>query len=754
MFQIKHFLIFAIAATFAQLFLVACAEPNPPGTPLKADSCEVRACGTSNECPVGDYCNDGCCIPFQLGGCETPECLNIATQCLTHAQGCECNILNEASTFSSGEPPTIHFNEGQRKTLQAEIALVNGDVLATTGFQLEVAGGNAASFAIDNVTVQATELQGMTLIQATFGELAACQALLHNHGANQTQNAIRVLAFDQSSGEGIANADITIDIRQNRSAEPAQLNEHTNAEGLAELHLEDDEVAQISIFHEKYDYVSVLNISNASNHFIRIPLRRRQTSAYYGGATGNLNFNSHLENLESTPGSIRLGMVSTSFPLSKLENFSTDIFTGGPILGRDCQSQPSNPGCYDFSLPGVIEQHAAVWGGLVLSLPTTPMKPNFQVLGEPGRRYIWGMGGTWDISATASIFHSLSQRRTSEECPACNVARDATILRSLLPLMGSASMGYRSNVELSAAPLADWLDNISSDSGPDPRFPHLDSGSDLSGLELDSPMTRFTEIRVPSLPKDPLAPDSAAFEGVVVMTGTQTLGSGFVPRGIGVGLDCLSDECFVDGEPIGYDGTIDSVKICPNDANLACSGRTNYQVAAGHVALFHRDPTQELASQPQKTILMALPMDTSNVVNFRVRAVVIDGILDDDATIDLGNRKFTEAPTILHVPGERRYSIVPTQSTDVHHVTLRNTTDQQNPRWHIYGLNAQQDFVAPNTPNGFIDPFENNEDLHITHATVKLREGVSYADLLEGDEYAIHQLLDSARAFSSIAVPQ
>ena len=97
----------------------------------------------------------------------------------------------------------------------------------------------------------------------------------------------------------------------------------------------------------------------------------------------------------------------------------------------------------------------------------------------------------------------------------------------------------------------------------------------------------------------------------------------FLPRGIGVGLDCLSSECFVDGEPIGYDGTIDSVQICPDDSNLACSGRTNYQVAAGHVALFHRDPTQELATHPQKTILLALPIDTPNVVNFRVRALEV-----------------------------------------------------------------------------------------------------------------------------------
>jgi hypothetical protein len=266
-------------------------------------------------------------------------------------------------------------------------------------------------------------------------------------------------------------------------------------------------------------------------------------------------------------------------------------------------------------------------------------------------------------------------------------------------------------------------------------------------------MTRFTEVRVPTLPRDPLDPNSAAFEGVLVMTGTQTLGAGFVPRGLGLGLDCLSEECVVEGEPVGYDGIVDGIQICPGDSNLACEGRTNHQVGAGNVPLFHQDPTNELIGLPQKTILMALPIDTLNVVDFRVRAIVLDGTLTD-ASVNLGNEKFTEAPTILNFPEERKYTIMPTQSTDVHHVTLQSQTNPEAPKWHIYGRNVQQDFIAPSVPGTWTDPLNGSDELRVTHASVKLRTGTSYNDLLTSKKHPIHQLLDSARAFSSIAVPR
>lgn len=740
----------ALVVGLTALLISGCdpSIPSPQDAPL-----EERSCTSSRQCTLGDFCDDGQCVPFEAGGCEELHCQDTASRCLANPAGCECHILNEGGDFNTTGAPQLHFSGGQRRGLQAQIALSGGDVLDTIGFILSV--DDPRLFSTEGATVTALHAVGRTRVQATFGELATCEATLVNHGSLPERNEVRLLAYDPATGEAVSDAHVVVHF--SASAQPGAFHprQRTNREGLATVELDEGDVAQISVFHQRYDYVSVLGISNDSP-MIRVPLTRRGAGHTVGAARGDLGFAPHIKRLGPNAGSIRLGIVSTSFPLTDLEHFGPETFLGGPILGRDCETEPSNPECYDLSLPGVIDKHVALWGGLVVSLPTTPLKPFYEVTGHPGRRYLWSVGGLWDVDSAAGVFQSIAQR-TQGDCPDCPTSSDASILRRLSGLMGSASFGYRSNVLLQPAPLNDWVQHLRSDDFLDERFPHLDSGDDLSGLTLSNPISQFTQVPVPALPADPTLSNNDSFAGFVVVTGAQALGAGFVPAGMGLGFDCTEGDCSQSAPRAAYDGVINAEPICTDSTTLACEGLTTSATEAGTVGMFHRPLSGALASSPQKTLLMALPLDHADPYTFRVRALIAEGA-PAEAGATLNEQPFTEPAPTLASRAQRTYEISATASTDVHHVVLRtessNTALTNPPRWHIYSPNQAQIFTAPEAPLDWYDPWDVSEGLQITHATTRLTGALTFDDLLAGQEGSLHRVLESAEAFSSVTEQQ
>ncbi len=740
----------ALVAGLIALLINGCApsSSSPQEAPL-----ETRTCSSSRQCVLGDFCDDGQCVPFEAGGCEELHCQDIASLCLANPAGCECHILNEGGNFNTTGTPQLHFKSGQQRGLQAQIALSGGDVLDTTGFTLSV--NDPRLFSTEEATVSALDAVGRTRVQATFGELATCEATLINHGSAPERNEVRLLAYDPTTGEAVSDAHVVI--RFSASAQPGAFHPHqrTNREGLATLELDDGDLAQVSVFHQGYDYVSVLGISNDSP-MIRVPLPPRGRGRTVGAARGDLGFEPHIKRLDPHSGSIRLGIVSTSFPLTDLEHFGPETFLGGPILGRDCETEPANPECYDLSLPGVIDKHVALWGGLVVSLPTTPLKPFYEVTGQPGRRYLWSLGGFWDVNSAAGVFQAIAQR-TEGACPDCPTSSDASMLRSISKLMGSASFGYRSNVLLQPAPLNDWVQHLRSDDFLDKRFPQLDSGDDLSGLTLSRPMRQFTQVPVPELPADPTLSNNQGFAGFAVLTGAQAPGAGFVPMGMGLGFDCTYGSCNQGAPRAAYDGVVNPEPICTDNATLACENNTNSVTEAGTVGIFHQPFPGALASSPQKTLLMALPLDHADPYTFRVRALIAEGA-PDEIGATFSDQVFTESAPTLASQAQRTYEIIPTAHTDVHHVVLRvestDTSLPSPPRWHIYSPNQALTFSAPNAPRDWYDPWDVSEGLQITHATTRLKDSLTFDDLAAGQQGALHRVLESAEAFSSMTEPQ
>ena len=236
--------------------------PSPLSEPL-----EERSCTSSRQCEVGDFCDDGQCVPFEAGACEDLHCQSMASLCLANPAGCECHILNEGGDFNTTGAPHLHFSGDQQRGLQAQIALTGGDVLGTTGFTLSV--DDARLFSTEGTTLKALDAVGRTRVQATFAELATCEAVLINHGPLPQRDEVRLLAYDPASGQAVPDAHVVVRFSASARSGAFHPNQRTNREGVTTLELDDGDVAQISVFHERYDYVSVLGISNGSPTMLR-----------------------------------------------------------------------------------------------------------------------------------------------------------------------------------------------------------------------------------------------------------------------------------------------------------------------------------------------------------------------------------------------------------------------------------------------------------------------------------------------------
>lgn len=729
--------------------LGACS-PSPGASSRTGTSAESEfSCTVSNECPLGELCLGGACTPLSDPECHLEGCLNLVNQCLTAPLGCECHIQNAGHSLNMEGTPGLHLRSSERQRVRAQIALKGGEVLASSDFEIEVE--NPDLFTVRGDTLIAGPHPGESQLRVNFGHLASCTATAFNHGPPPPSGTTEILIYDPASGQPIPVTTVVVERAGVAGEPPARETHVATAAGTVLIPAGESPATSVTLFNRDYDYLTLMHFSDIATPTMRVPLSRRGTTTTVGAARGELGFEPHLQTLGRDAGSIRLGVVSTSFPLQQLEHFGPGLFLGGSIIGQNCDLTPHGPGCYDLSVPGVLKQHVALWGGLVVSLPTAPLKPHFDVMGSPGRRFVWSFGGTFEAEHGASVFQSLSQRPEGS-CPTCPTPTDASIMRSFQRLIGSASLGYQSNVVLERAPLQAWMHTLENTGPDDPRFPELQNAEGGPSLNLDQPMDRFSELQVPTLPSDPLSPTGSHLPGFLAVTGVQTLGSGFLPLGFGIGFDCTGDCSRLEDK----DGVINPEPVCQNDDRLACEGRTNTSTPRGTLGMFHRSPPENLAGRPQKTFLLALPLNSIGAVDFRVRGVVLDGPLEE-GTLSLKQLPFAEAAPAPAPLLERRYPLTATSRTDVHHVTFNPTepgpTNAPLPRWHVYSPNLTATFEAPPVPASLMDPLLNPATLRRTHATVALAQNGSLSELLASPEGGLHRLLDAAEGFSSVSIP-
>ncbi len=773
------------------------------GEEKKTDKCgDADSCSVPWECPVGFTCDvtTGCCVEF---GCtpdscptgtfcdgDTKACTSISDACLLSAEGCECHVLNPAGEIEAAGTPTITLPAGASYPVQAVLAVKGGSPLPGANFSFTVDNTSLFTVTGSNLVAQATAA-GTATLTAEAGSVATCTASLVHLGQSPAGGNVRFYVFDDATGDPVTGAEVIADYDGSAPVNDDGAVSEVGG-GVYVTTVAPTGPYTVTVFRANYNYLSVVGLPQTTQE-VALPIAPRPAVKRIAGLTGKPDFTDYEKLvLGGKPKTIKFGIVSSSFQLQSLLNFDLDLLIG-PIADPDggCDQVDGNgnhpAGCYSIGIPGLVDP--PIWaplpGGVLLSLAQNPIKSHFDVVGAPGRRYAWSLGGEIEITEIAPLirlltgFFDCSCDATPDVCDTgctcdsdCGLTLDfGALFNSLTPLFSAFASGVKGNLPLTDVAFADWESYISPpyaeriDAAG--NFPRLDTPG-YGKLPIREPLRVFTDFNVGALPPDPVfaGGDGRAMEGALILTGVDTTGYGFVPLGLAAGLDCTTNRC-LDRAGAGaadYDGQINGGLVCLYDPqpelNGCPPGVPTSALPTGHMGLFHAKAHTGLQGQPWVTILVALPITSLAEEGADIRAVA--KILRSEPTTGASAALAGAYPTFPARAAQqtaRQYQVSASTDGDVHWVTVATGEDDVTgltTRWNIYYPATGGTFVAPVPAGGLADPFDpatngvdetNQDKINATHIAFSA-DGATLADLAANNGSVLGTLLDQVDGFT------
>lgn len=754
----------------------------------KNDCGAADACSSPAQCPLGFTCGaSGCCEEFGCtpGSCGSGQfcdddfqCKSVADKCAFET--CECHILNGAGEIEAAGTPRLAVGAGGALELRAVLAVQKGQPLPGAEFTFAAAtapAGNDTAFAGlftlagKTVTAKTGVAAGSAVVKASVAGVS-CTADVYNLGA-AVGSDVRAYVFDDVTGVPVAGASVLFDFGNDGTIDGTVT---TDAAGLGSVGIGASGTYTVSVFKSGYNYLSVVGVTTSVAD-LALPLAARPSPPETGGFTGKFDYTTYERNVLGASKTYRFGLVASSFPLKSILNFDVDLLLGSS-LDVDCEAIPRPAGCYVIDIPPLVDnQVAALPGGLVFSLKNREVKPFFDSTGLPGRRYAWSLGGQLELSDIQPLINIITPMLNPPEC-ACDVtggACDASctcdtdcggnqvnfgdVFNALVPLFANFASGVQGNLPMKkvgqsawdnyiAAPYSDRVDSAG-------NFPRLDDGTGGYGkLVLREPLRRFSDITMPGLPNDPKQ-SGVAMEGVLLITGVNTTGFGYVPLGIAAGLDCTQGDCLDRvGNAANFDGKVNGGTMC-FDVD-SCPTGVPETIGTGHVGLFRAAAHSGLEGQEWVTVSIAAPLSQlTGDDGMRVTAFVARGEPTVGA-LNWSSKTYPSFPTMPATVTGRSYTVAGSPDADVHWVTVATADDSNgvSTRWNIYFANPSTTatFVAPTLPGGFTsDPFVTGAgaELDATHIGFQLPASVTLDTLVANRGRTLADLVGEVEGFTA-----
>lgn len=688
---------------------------------------DSQSCAVSSDCRLGYVCEKdaagaGCCRPYT--GCtadscgagqvclEDSTCHSVASACSTAA--CQCAIVGDAGELEVAGQPRLVFAGGASRAMSAVLSITNGRVLPGASFTWSIEGG-AGSFSVDAsgvVTATTTATTSEPALTADAGNGVTCRATLVNLGAAPAGALVRVYVFDDVTGAPVEGARVVVGLTGTAADDGAA--PPTDARGVTTTASGLSGPYDVTVFKEGYDYVTVAGLA-ASTNDLAIPVSARPVDATaqpVGGFSGVADWTTY----EALSGKrqIRGLLAGASVPLRSLLTLDLTTLVGQPPPTACAPTDGPAQGCYPLTFPGqAASQTIGLPGGMTLSLLGSAVKSSFDVTAAPGRRHAWGFAADLALTDVGPLLTTLTGG--SAATTPMDLGQVLTTLTPLLPQFASA---VHSDLPLKAVPFSLWSSYVAVTYGsrsPDltARFPQLDATSSYGGLVARELFSRFTDFAAPALPPDPMNPGQT-LEGLVVLTGVDAAGHGFVPLGFGVGLDCTTSHCLDRaGYPGDFDGHVNGATVC---TGTACA--TNPAFPAGgvlpvdHVAVFHARAHSGLEGQPWVTLVLATPISGLSAAGVAASPLRATGyVLRREPAVgaDTLPPSFGAFPALPATQPRHGYEFTPAAGAHVNWVTLTATAPSATApapriRWNVYAANATTSLRLPTPPTG-PDPF-------------------------------------------------
>ncbi len=738
--------------------MTGCGNERPPAGPA-----EARSCQASSQCPTGEECQAGVCVPAGLGPqntCFGGICCDAEGPCVDRYEalceavgGCQCRILHAGGAVPVSGDSRLVVAQDELVEVQAVLSATFGDRLPAGPYGVTV--DNGESFVVAEHQLVGTATPGAGRITVSFGNTVSCEADVLNLGSLPADGNLRVTLVDASTGAPVVGAQLIVD--SDGDGQDDGVAAASDAQGVALTTVAPAHAYDLTVVAPGYDLLTILGVEPSRRELL-LPLSPRPEAPVVGALSGLLDFAGYeAEVLDGRVLPFHVGLAATSFSLEALLDFDLGMLFGGEYPSWGCDTLPA-PGCYAIEIPGLIDDVVPMWGGIVLSLATKPIKPFFETSGSPGERFLWTLAGEFESSDIASLFTTIMTPDstlctcdvslvcdTSCSCDTdCQGSLAGRMLRAVSPLLRRGASGVRGNLLLEPAPYSDWLAHTTptygEDRAADARFPVLEGEGALSPSE---PLARFTDLAMPTLPEDPVIPGSR-LDGVVAMSGVLARGAGFVPLGLGAGFDCNGACPGAAAAPLAYDGRLEPTTLCDADAEELddrCQPGVPERVLPGHMALFSAPPHDGLEGEAQRTVVVALPLDSLDFDSFRASGLVLEG--DLDAEVDLEAEVFPAVPS-LPAMGPSRELELPASDADL----VRLSFDAGGRQWVIIGSGVSRGVVLPELPEGAVDPLT-GEGLRLGVASLRYATPRGTAEVVGWGSGRLAQLLFEVTAFAT-----
>jgi hypothetical protein len=680
---------------FAALLLggPACTQ-NSSEEPLGERTDAARPCTLSSQCPLGERCSRGLCEPrvdCSVAGCAPGELCGPSLTCMSPQEacdlsgGCSCAMVNMVGQLGgdwAAAGLALHrLAPGEELLPQTMVQTQAGQLLPSDVVRLEVLAADRDSFSVQGDHLVAGPRAGRATLQLSTPQ-ARCTALVENLGPSPAPGSLQVFAFDAHTGAPVAGAQLVVDL--DRSGTDAGLLPPTDAAGLSRSTQALPGAYSLSVFADAYDYLSLVDLDPAQASTLRLPLYPRQPQGA-GSAAGpealrrQVDFTAYEQSeRDGASSGLHAAVGGTSLPLGELLSTSLSLDLGGLLPSEqtaDLQSKsPSSTPQFSVEVPGMPEPIALpVPACLALTTDdpqigqSLPKKPELGSQMPTARRLFWALGGefgTTDLLRLSQALHVLTDAvaglATGEAGAPTAAPRQA--LEALVGLLPKLALG-----------LAD---------------------AEVTGTESIALRSVARRVRLLEAPTFPL---STELDTLMVLSGVDAPGYGFVPTGFGLGADCLDGACM--GERGAYTHVVKGVRLCtPPQCPVGVPART----ADGQLALFGAAPFNGLEQQPQ--VLAAVALSSRSLLRGELELSAVVDVAAQAADLQLATLPKPPILPAALLSRQLSFAAAPAAPAGRQGMQLLRLSDLEDGRqWHILSGPAASALCLPAVPPGGSD---------------------------------------------------
>ena len=607
------------------------------GLECKEGKCAKKAvepqCKENTDCPPGEECKDQKCVKAVDNNIDKVEIVDGPKTLREGGSGkLTVALYNKAGArIQSGEKVTWKSSADDTVSVGADGTATGGSKDGTANITAEVAGKTSAPWAIRNF-------------------------------AKVTGDNVRVIVRD---GAGNPVKDATVMIGSEKGT--------TDADGVASVKT-DKTPFDVHVFAKGYSYFSAFGTSK-KDLFVSVGKNPDKTQA--GGVVGEFNYDRARELLGISEDdwasyTVGFGLAGFSIPGSLLDlDFSV-------LLGENIK----------VSLFG---NDVEVPSALFLALGTAG-KPKYQVLGNSGKRILWGLGGKYKLTEITKLIPSDTKN--------LDIGK---ILAQVGPLFKSLLFGYLQDINVSMKAKVKDTNDINGDGKKDDLVPDFDN-FDTKNIILTQKLDQTINVSISKYPevKDKDGKDVPLY--VIGLAGTFLPGYGLVPFGIA----------------LGEAKTTKSLEIKhPKLEGILTKGTYVVATLALTLPLGDNPPPLYIAAHLQSSTSAISSVAVSNFVGF-----------GNKATFDPASRKLSNA----NATGSD------TNQLDV-------SSDDQ--RWIIV-FGKQTEITLPAVPSGFTDAV--SADGSASLRAFSLKSGLDLDKVLEFNSDNMDNLNLLITGFSNVTV--